>query len=163
MLLAVDQPEVAAGQIYNCGDERILTLHQWVELIAQAMDYDGEIVCVPGVVAHPAQPLLPLVTTWHHIVMDLFKVKSELGYRDRLPVEDALPRTVCWYLEHQPPRGGEIEKNLFDPFDYAAEDQLVTTYKTCLQQLAAVPFEPVAWHHPYAHPKTPGGRDHRQR
>ena len=31
ILLAVDRPEAAAGQIYNCGDERLLTLDDTVE------------------------------------------------------------------------------------------------------------------------------------
>jgi nucleoside-diphosphate-sugar epimerase len=163
VLLAVEQPEVASGHIYNCGDERLLSLHQWVEMITHTLEYDWEIVCVPGSVAHAARPLLPLMTAWHHVVMDLSKLKADLGYRDLWPIEEALPRTVRWYVEHPPARGGDIERNLHDPFHYAAEDQLVRVYKACLQQLAGVPFDHSPWYHPYAHPKQPGERDHRQR
>lgn len=163
VLLAVDQPDVAAGQIYNCGDERLLSLHQWVEMITRTLGYDWEIVCVPAAIAHPAQPLLPLMTTWHHIVMDLSKLKTELGYGDVCPVEEALPRTVRWYVDHPPARGGDIERNLHDPFHYAAEDHLVQAYRACLQQLTAIPWDHSPLYHPYAHPKQPGQRDHRQR
>jgi nucleoside-diphosphate-sugar epimerase len=163
VLCAVDRPQVAAGQIYNVGDEGLVSLHQWVELIAHTLDYELEIVCLPGEVAYPAQPLYPLVTTWHHGIMDLSKSRAELGYHDLVPIEEALPRTVRWYVEHQPERHGEIEKNLQDPFDYDAEDQLVTLYRRCLTQLAAVPFKHGPLYHPYAHPRQPGHRDHRQR
>jgi nucleoside-diphosphate-sugar epimerase len=163
VLLAVDQPDIAAGQIYNCGDERLLSLHQWVEIITRTLDYHWDIVCVPGAVAHAAQPLLPLMTTWHHVVMDLAKVKAELGYRDVVPAEQALEQTIQWYIAHPPERGGELERNLHDRFDYTAEDHLVRVYQTCLQQLQAVPFDHHPLYHPYAHPKQPGQRDHRQR
>jgi nucleoside-diphosphate-sugar epimerase len=163
VLLAVDQPAVSAGQIYNCGDERLLSLHQWVEIITRTLAYDWEIVSLPALVARPAQPLIPLMTTWHHIVMDLSKIKHELGYRDLLPVEEALPRTVRWYMEHPPARGSDVERNLHDPFNYAAEDELVRVYSACIQQLAAVAFDHGPMYHPYAHPKVPGQRDHRLR
>ncbi len=127
ILLAVDQPEVAAGQIYNCGDSTLLSLHQWVELIAHTLDHDWEIVCLPGAVAHPALPLVPLVPTWHHGVQDLSKICTELGYRDVVPVEVALPQVVRWYVDHRPEPGGTLERNLNDPFNYDAEDQLVST------------------------------------
>ncbi len=31
VLLAIDKPEASAGQIYNCGDERVLTLRQVID------------------------------------------------------------------------------------------------------------------------------------
>ncbi len=163
VMLAVDQPEIASGQIYNCGDERLLSLHQWVEIITRTLDYDWDIVCLPGDVARPAQPMIPLLPTWHHGIMDISKIKTELGYRDLVPIEVALPRTVRWYLEHPPERGGALERNLQDPFDYDAEDRLVQTYRHCLEQLAAASVNHEPTYHPYAHPKTPGQRDHRQR
>jgi nucleoside-diphosphate-sugar epimerase len=163
VLLAVDQPEVAAGQIYNCGDEQLLSLYQWVQLIAQTLEYRGDIVCLPGSIVRRAQPLIPMATTWHHWVVDLSKITMELHYRDVLPVTEALPRTVQWYVDHQPGRGGEIEKNLHDPFNYAAEDQLVGIFQACVQQLEAIPCGNGSMYHPYAHPKHPGQRDHRNR
>lgn len=164
VLLAVDQPEASAGQIYNCGDEMQLSLHQFVEVITRTMDYHWEIVCLPNAVASPARPLV-LQATSHHRVMDLSKVKNELGYKDLFPVEEALAKTVRWYLAHPPERGGEIERRLQDPFNYPAEDQLVSIFKESLQRMAAIPFAVESTRpHPYAHPKVPGQqRDHRDR
>lgn len=164
VLLAVDKPEASAGQIYNCGDEQVLTLHQWVEIIAQAMNYKLDIICLPNEVAGPARPLVMHATSHHH-VMDLSKLKNELGYRDLLPAEEALVKTVHWYMENPPERGGEIEKRLQDPFNYPAEDQLVAIFTESLKRMAAIPFEVESTRpHPYAHPKVPGQqRDHRDR
>ncbi|MGH7961957.1 MAG: NAD-dependent epimerase/dehydratase family protein [Candidatus Binatia bacterium] len=163
VLLAIDQPQASAGQIYNCGDETQLTLHQIVEIITRALNYDWEIVCLPNAVARPAWPFT--LGSPHHRLLDLTKIKQDLGYKDVLPVEEALARTAHWYVEHQPERGGEIEKRLQDPFNYPAEDQLVAIFKESLKRMAAIPFEVESSRpHPYAHPKTPGQqRDHRER
>ncbi|HJU29415.1 MAG TPA: NAD-dependent epimerase/dehydratase family protein [Candidatus Binataceae bacterium] len=164
VLLAVDQPKASAGQIYNCGDERQLTVRQIVEVIAREMKHEWEIVNVPARVGSAARPL-SLHDPLHHRVMDLFKIKTELGYRDPVPPEEGLARSVRWYLEHQPERGGEIEQRLQDPFDYAAEDELIAIYRESIVRMAAVRFKKVPpTPHPYPHPKVPGqARDHRNR
>ncbi len=164
VLLAVDQPEASAGQLYNCGDESQLTIHQVIEIIASAMNYEWDIISMPNDLARPARPYT-MQETSHHRVVDLTKIKNQLGYTDLYPVEEALEKTVEWYLANQPERGGEIEKRLQDPFDYAAEDRLIAAYTDSMQRLAAIPFEVQTDRpHPYAHPKEPGQeRDHRER
>ena len=79
--------------------------------------------------------------TSHHRVVDLTKIKNQLGYADLYPVEEAIEKTVGWYLANQPERGGEIEKRLQDPFNYAAEDRLIAAYADSMQRVAAIPFE----------------------
>ncbi len=164
VLLAVDQPEASAGQIYNCGDEQVLTLHQWVEIITHTMNYQWEIICLPQAMAHPARALL-LHPTSHHRVMDLSKIKNQLGYKDLLPAEEALAKTVHWYVKNQPESGGEIEKRLQDPFNYPAEDQFVAAFKESLKRIEEIPFDiQTERPHAYAHPKEPSQqRDHRGR
>jgi nucleoside-diphosphate-sugar epimerase len=58
LLLAVDQPEKAKGQIYNAGDQEVLSLRQVVETIARALEHDWEIVSMPWELAVPARPLV---------------------------------------------------------------------------------------------------------
>lgn len=164
VLLSIDKPKESAGQIYNCGDEQTLTLRQVVEVIARTMNHQWEIISMPNAVATPAKPMA-LQESSHHRVMDLSKIKNELGYRDLYSPEKALEKTVQWYLENQPEPGGEIEKRLQDPFDYAGEDRLIAVFKESMERLAAVPFNiDTSRPHPYAHPKAPGQqRDHRER
>ena len=96
----------------------------------------------------------------YHRVMDITRVKAQLGYRDIVPVEEALELTVKWYLDHPLSAAGERERNLGDPFDYAYEDQLIGAYRARSQALREdlerlSPVE-VSWRHPYPHPQKRG-------
>jgi nucleoside-diphosphate-sugar epimerase len=163
VLLAVDQPDAAAGKIYNCGDLEQLTLAQVVQVIADALDVSVEIIPVSYDVAgvHRARVLSPL----GHQLLDLTRIRTELGYRDMLGVREALARTVDWYLSHPPEPGGDIERALGDPFDYPAEDRFIALYRKGQELLRSVAEDAAAieWH-PYAHPKEAGRlRDQRNR
>jgi hypothetical protein len=75
-----------------------------------------------------------------HRVLDLTKLRTQLGYRDLVPAREALARTARELLENPLERGGMEERTLTDPFDYAAEDALVAAWR---RALASIP--PVAW------------------
>ena len=134
VLLAVDQPAASAGQIYNCGDEEVLTLRQVVELVAGALARPLEIVSLPYELAVCARPLVMAHRTTHR-VFDLSKLRTQLGYRDVVPAREALARTARWLASHPPAAGGLEEKVLQDPFDYAAEDALVAGWRKALASL----------------------------
>ena len=78
LLLALEQPDAAAGRLFNIADEEVLSVRQVVEIIAAALDHEFEIVSMPYDLALPARPLLaqPLPT---HRVLDLAPVRTELG------------------------------------------------------------------------------------
>jgi nucleoside-diphosphate-sugar epimerase len=139
VLLAVDRPEAARGQIYNCGDERLLTIRQVVEVIADALDYKLEIVSMPWEFALPARPLIaqPWIT---HRVLDLTKLKTQLGYTDVVTPGQGLTQTAAWLKSHPLPQGGADEKILQDPFDYRAEDELIGAWKMLCEKMPAVSF-----------------------
>lgn len=140
VLLAVDRPLDARGQIYHCGDEEVLTLRQVVEIVAEALGHRLEIVSMPWPLAVPARPLLaqPLPT---HRVLDLGKLRSELAYRDVVPAREALARTARWLAENPPAPGGQEETVLQDPFDYAAEDALIAAWRRALATLPEIRWE----------------------
>lgn len=172
VLLAVDHPEASAGRSYNCGDLDQLTVRQIVDVVAGALDAELEIVSIPWEVAGPARRLS--VGGRHHQVMDLARLRTDLGYTDALPAVEALARTARWYAEH--PVDASFEERIGDPFDYAWEDRMLETSAAVLArwQEAGRPvteddtgvtdagrrFRP----HPYAHPKEAGTTvDHRGR
>lgn len=163
VLLAVDRPAAAAGQIYNCGDERQLSIAQLVETIARALGREIEQVSLPHALAESTRALA--IGGSHHKLLDLSKIQRELGYRDVVPVEEALARTARWYVDHPPTRGGETEQKLGDAFDYATEDALMDRYQASVDALRPLAeASRVAIHHPYAHPTEAGlARDHRNR
>ncbi len=139
VLLAVDRPDAAAGQSYNCGDEHTLTLRQRAETIASILGHPLEVIGVPSEVALPAWPLLTHEASDHRL-MDLGKLQGELGYRDAVPTPEALRRTVDWLVANRPERGGFTEQLLGDPFDYDAEDQLIAAAREGLERLRAVRY-----------------------
>jgi nucleoside-diphosphate-sugar epimerase len=139
ILLAVDRPEIARGRIYNCADEEVLSLRQVTELIAAAAGRSIEILSMPWELARPARPLVMQPRTTHR-VLDIGRIRSELGYRDLVPARSALARTVAWLIAHPPARGGTEEMVLEDPFDYAAEDRLRTAWESALANFPPVDF-----------------------
>ncbi|MCZ6887216.1 MAG: NAD-dependent dehydratase [Gammaproteobacteria bacterium] len=139
VLLAVDQPETAAGQIYNVGDEETLTLRQMTEIIIAALESDMQVISMPWELAAPATPLVMQPWTTHR-VFDLSKIKSELGYRDLVGAREAVGLAARWLVDHPPPAGGTVERVLQDPFDYAAEDRLVDAWQSLKAAMPEVEF-----------------------
>jgi len=139
VLLAVDKPEISAGQIYNCSDQETLTLRQVVDIIAKELNHNFEIINMPWELAIPARPLImqPLTT---HRVIDISKLYHELGYRDIVKPSEAFARTARWLFEHQPEPGGAEETVLQDPFDYPAEDRLLASWRKALSTMPAIEF-----------------------
>lgn len=162
VLLAAQQPDTAAGQIYNCGDEVQFTMAQWIEVVARSMDSEIEIIGVPDAYAHPARGLMMFNGPSNHQLFDLYKVKSELGYRDLVAPVEAMERTVHWYRDNPPEETAEFTAKLAE--NYGLEDAIASVYRETCEKLAAIEYVAPDFHHPYPHPKRPGlDRDHRAR
>ncbi len=158
LLLAVDQPDAAAGKIFNVGDEEVLSIRQVVELIAAALGHHLEIVSMPFELAIPARPLLaqPLPT---HRVLDIGRVRADLGYHDMVPARTAIALTARWLADNPCAPGGPEEMVLTDPFDYAAEDRLIDTWLAATGALAdpgfvTAPGYGLAYSGPGGRPRT---------
>lgn len=141
VLLGIDHPDAAAGQVFNAADEEVLSIRQVVELIAAALGHELELVSMPYDLAVPARPLLaqPLPT---HRVLDLTRIRSALGYRDVVPAREAVGHTARWLAEHPPARDAQEEMVLTDPFDYRAEDELMDAWLALRAGLPTVRFDP---------------------
>ena len=137
VLLGVDAPGVAAGKTYNVGDEQTATLRQFVEIIRRALDSDLEIIQMPAELAISARPLM-MNTVTDHLVTDIGAIRQDLGYRDRVPMSEAIARTARWLAEHPEERGGRVERSMQDPFDYAAEDRIVEAWHNARASALAV-------------------------
>jgi nucleoside-diphosphate-sugar epimerase len=80
----------AAGRVFNVGEAVALTEADWVRAIGEAAGWNGAIVIVPrGRLATPGN-------MEQDIVMDTSRVRDELGYREEVPLAEALRRTVQW-------------------------------------------------------------------
>jgi hypothetical protein len=122
-------------------------------------------IAIPGEIAvEAATTLLPLGnTTATHCVLSTEKARTELGYEPVVSPDEALAEVVGWYGADRTVDPGSTPA-LTDRFDYQTEDAVIAAYAAAVAGIAATveqhPQPPV---HSMAHPKAPGGPDHRGR
>ncbi|MGF1599419.1 MAG: NAD-dependent dehydratase [Acidimicrobiales bacterium] len=131
LTLAVDDPESAAGKAYNISDEHVLTAAQTIQVIADALDVDVELVNLPAELATPARPFLGHEYTLHQFT-GVDAIMHDLGYRDLVPSIEAIAATARHLRHHPIERGSTTEQRLQDPFDYAGEDALIEAYRSAV-------------------------------
>jgi len=105
------------GQIYNVGEPFTYTMAEWVALIGKIAGWQGRVVAVP-------HGRLPVPLRWdlnaeQDIVVDSSRIRRELGFTERVDVEEALRRTIAWERANPP-----MEVNQKD-FDYVVEDSFL--------------------------------------
>lgn len=140
LLLAVDQPDVAKGQVFNAADKTQLTLAQVVELCAAELEAEVEVVNLPWEFADAARSMVGRHRTTHRL-FDTGKLVHLLGYTDVVAPTDAIRRTARWLIEQQPDAGGMEETVLQDPFDYEAEDRVLAAWDSARTALDATMAE----------------------
>ena len=111
-LAAID--ERGAGRIYNVSEPEALETRRWVEEIGKAAGWRGRIVEMPS--ERLPAGLRDDMTTAQHLVADSSRIRTELGWRETVPFEEGLRRTIAWERANPP---AKIEP---EAFDYAAED-----------------------------------------
>ena len=154
VLLAVDYPDLAAGKRYSVADEAQFTMRQRVEFIARHLGHELELVDLPYDVAWPCHPLYR--HRREHLLCQSSLIRAELGYRDPVPADVAFARTIDWLVENRPDPGGEIERQVGDPFAYPLEDELVERWRRARDSVGVVESPLPQQGHQYRHPKKPG-------
>ena len=140
------------------------SLRQVCEVICGELNHELKVISVPDSFGTAARAL-SLNGSVHHSVMDLFKIKTQLGYRDLIP---------AWLRQSRKPRNGmstirpsavvrSSSGSCSDPFDYAAEDQLIAILQEARERAQALTTHKIVpIPHPYPHPKELNlQRDHR--
>lgn len=110
----------SAGRIYNVCESESFGELDWARKIAAATNWSGEFVVLP----HDKTPkhLLWPGNTAQHVVGSSKRIRKELGYRELLPREEAIRRTIEWERANPPDAP-------FAQFDYAAEDAALAEFK----------------------------------
>lgn len=136
ILLAIDAPDAAAGQAFNCADDDQFSLAQWFELAAGFAGGSLDVIDVPGSIPSPGWATMVFhYTSSPHVIIDTTKIRRLLGYTDVMPAREGLAETVAWQIAHQ----DEPEWwSVLDPFDYEAEDAFLAAWQTGLATLSAV-------------------------
>jgi nucleoside-diphosphate-sugar epimerase len=159
VLLCADQPDATAGEVLHAGDETTPTVRQVIEIVAAELDREIEIVDLPYEMARPAYPLMMRGGSFHRFMPPTRLLA--LGYRDRVPYREGLARTVRWLVDN-PPRGDSIERNLQDPFNYAAEDALLAAWDAATGPLARAAAEADPYYVDRYSPEQEEDRDRRR-
>lgn len=104
----------AAGRVFNVGDEPVLSEQQWVERIGAAAGWKGGVVTVSGSEL-PNQSKQPF--DWRYeLWTDTSNIRTELGYIEPIPLDEALARTVEWECS---------TLDEAEPLDYGGEDAVL--------------------------------------
>jgi nucleoside-diphosphate-sugar epimerase len=109
--------ERAAGRTYNVAETPAFSELEWARKIAESTGWQGEFVTLPKECL--PDHLLQAGKIAQHWDTDSSRIRAELGYREPVPIDEAIRRTIDWERTH-PSRE-------FTPhrFDYAAEDAAI--------------------------------------
>lgn len=154
VLLVVDNPEIAGGKRYNVADESAFTMRQRVEFVARHLGAEMEIVDMPYELAWPCYPLYR--HSPEHRLTQSTQIRDELGYVDAVAPDIAYGRYIDWLMANPLEPGGELERQVGDPFDYGAEDELVTRWRAARDSLGTITPPLPEQGHQYRHPKKAG-------
>jgi len=104
----------AAGRVYNICEEPTLSELDWQARIAKQMNWPGRFVVLPRE-RTPKHLLLP-GNAAQHVVATSKRIRTELGYKELVEIDEAIQRTAAWE-QRNPPSTINLQQ-----FDYDAED-----------------------------------------
>lgn len=114
--LAAGHP-AAAGRIYNLGEAHTPTMLERLETIAALLGWQGRFVLAEEA-SLPAAMQQPY--DWRQALLaSSERIRSELGFRETITVEESLRQTIEWQRATPPAQSHPAD------FDYAAEDQAI--------------------------------------
>jgi nucleoside-diphosphate-sugar epimerase len=111
----------ASGRIYNIGEESVPTTADRVRMLAKLVGWTGEIVALPQT-ALPSY-LRDAYNYSQDLAYDTSRIRSELGYKETVSVDEGLRRTIAWLRAHPPALDAA-------QYDYAAEEAAMVAAKT---------------------------------
>jgi nucleoside-diphosphate-sugar epimerase len=107
--------DAASGRVYNVAETPAFSELEWARKIAEAAKWDGDFVVWPKDKVPPH--LIAPGNYAQHWEADSSRIRTELGYREPVPVDEGIRRTIAWERANPP---GELQPGTFD---YAAEDE----------------------------------------
>lgn len=106
----------ARGRVYNVAPLQTLTEAEWVEAVGREAGWGGSVVAIPP--QRLPKNLVRDLDYRNDFALSSRRIREELGYREQVPFEEGLRRTIEWQRAHLP----EVRPDLFD---YRAEDEVL--------------------------------------
>jgi nucleoside-diphosphate-sugar epimerase len=111
--------DTAAGRVYHVAEADNRSMSEFITDIGTAARWAGDIVQVPnGTLPGPWNAY----RVEQHLMLDSTRIRRELGYREIVPRDEAMRRTIEWERVHPP------EPIPAGTFDYDAEDRALEQY-----------------------------------
>ena len=154
VLLAVDNPAVSSGKIYNVADTVQFPQRAIAKYIAQLLGHEFEIIGVPEAMAGKVYRYFDSDVVGYY-AFDVTAIQRDLGYYDAVPPAEAVRRSAEWLAEHPIATDSEVGRQIGDPFDYRVEDELARIYRSAHAEASRLEFAGAEAAHMYRHPKKP--------
>lgn len=114
----------AAGEVFNSGDERVMSARRVAEVILDELGATMEFVGMPAQFCRGAYPLAEK----SNLVLDLSKARAILGYRDVIDVEAATRETARWLMSDEA-NGMNFSDRFGGWLSYADEDRAIAAWR----------------------------------
>jgi nucleoside-diphosphate-sugar epimerase len=111
--------EQAAGRVYNICDEPTVSELEWQTRIGRQAQWSGKFVVLPR--ERTPRHLLQPGNAAQHMVASSERIRTELGYKEVVDIDEAIRRTIAWE-QTRPPTTINPEQ-----FYYDAEDAALTS------------------------------------
>lgn len=154
VVAVIDNLDRVGGKRYSVADERAYTMRQRIQLMSDFTGVTPELVDMPYDLAWPCHPFYRFRP--QHLLCQSDSIRRDLGYEDVISTDDGLWESFEWLIDNQPERGGELERQTGDPFDYAAEDVLIKRWQDATSSLSDIESPLPGRSHMYRHPKSAG-------
>ncbi|MEH1844890.1 MAG: NAD-dependent epimerase/dehydratase family protein [Nostoc sp.] len=116
--------ERATGRIYHVADVEALTEAQRITRVGKIAGWQGKVIIVPKSQL-PSEWKLP-VNTEQDWFVDSTCIRQELGYKEIVPLDEALQRTIDWQRTHSPQEPQQFAAPWL--VDYAIEDAILSKF-----------------------------------
>ncbi|MBN3871210.1 NAD-dependent epimerase/dehydratase family protein [uncultured Nostoc sp.] len=117
--------ERATGRIYHVADVEALTEAQRITRVGKIAGWQGKVVIVPKSQL-PSEWKLPLNAEQDWFV-DSTRIRQELGYKEIVPLDEALRQTIDWQRTHPPQEPQQFATPWL--LDYAIEDAILSKFR----------------------------------
>lgn len=124
IMLALTKKE-AIGESYNIGNQKVRTVAQTIEKIADLMNGSLEIKHVPDWFLPRDKRSKSFFA--QHLMSDSSKIRNQLGYKEHFTLDEGFLNTIAWTKSNPP-------KEWKEDFTYEEEDKLIQEFQVLKQQ-----------------------------
>lgn len=114
-----------SNRVYNIGETKAPTIYERITHLATVIGWTGGVAVLPD--SELPSHVVPKGNFDQNLELDSSKIRSELGYKEKVDYYDGLYEAIEWYRGNLPAKYKETE------FDYESEDALKSIVEEVLR------------------------------